>query len=895
MQRHYDFILIDGSSFLYRAFHALPPLHNSKGAPTGAIYGFIAMLKKLLNEFHPEFIAVVFDAKGKTFRDDLYEAYKAHRPKMPDDLQLQIEPLHQLIHAFGIPLLSVEGCEADDVIGTLVAQAIKRSCRCLIATSDKDMAQLVEGEQVVLLNTMTHVVLDEEGVKEKFGVPPTLIIDYLTLVGDSVDNVPGVPNVGPKTAAKWIQSYGDLDGIIKNAEKISGKVGENLRASIEQFPLSKQLLKIKQDVDLPCIFSDLKKSDENKSVLIKLFQELEFKSWLKELLEHSNETHTKSKNYQFITDEKSFNGVLKKIEATDLVAFDTETTSLDFLSAELVGISFSMDANEGFYIPIGHQKNIVAQQLDRNYVLMKLKSWFENPERKKIGHNLKYDLNILLNYQITIKGMTFDTLLESYVLQTSTRHDMDSLALKYLGHKTITFEDIAGKGKHQLTFDQIPLDIATEYAAEDADITLQLHEYLWPKIKENKNLRTVFESIEMPLMRVLAKMERRGVLIDPELLKQQSESLKSKINLLEEKIFYEAGLNFNLNSPKQLQEILYERMGIPVLEKTPTGQASTAESVLQELANNYEIAARILEYRSLSKLKSTYTDKLPLQIHPTTGRVHTSYNQAVVATGRLSSTDPNLQNIPIRTEEGRKIREAFIAPKGFQLVSADYSQIELRIMAHLSDDARLKEAFHDHEDIHSATASEIFGVPIEQVSGEQRRRAKAINFGLIYGMSSFGLAKQIDVSREDAQAYIDKYFQRYPGVKNYMDSIRAFAHEHQYVETIYGRRLYLPDINAQNMQRRKAAERAAINAPMQGSAADMIKLAMIATDKWLTQSDIHAHMLMQVHDELVFEVEEKKISEFVKMLESLMCENSVLKVPVTVEIGVGNNWRLAHE
>lgn len=890
------FVVVDGSSYLYRAFHALPPLHNSKGLPTGAVYGVINMLRKLINDYPTEHFAVVFDAKGKTFRDDLYQEYKANRPAMPDDLQLQIEPLHDIIHAMGIPLLMIEGCEADDVIGTLCQQAVAQNMKCIISTGDKDLAQLVNPD-IKLINTMTNTVLDEEGVKQKFGIPPKLIVDYLTLVGDSVDNVPGVEKVGPKTAVKWLEQYGSLANITERAEEFPGKIGENLRKALSFLPLSKQLVTIRCDIELPMSISNIKKQNADKEKLMVLYKELEFKSWLSELLSNQTETQTFEKHYQTITTQQQLEEWKHKLSSADLIALDTETNSLNVMSADLVGLSFSIKDHEAIYIPVAHDPEIAAQQLSRADVLEQLKLILENPTLKKVGHNLKYDINVLANHGIHLDGVCYDTLLESYVLQSVSRHDMDSLSLKYLGYKTITFEEVAGKGVHQVTFDKIPLKEATDYAAEDADVTLQLHEKLWPQVNEIAGVQKVFSNIEMPLVMVLARMERAGVLIDDALLKQQSSELGERILQLEKEAFSMAGQEFNLNSPKQLQEIFFEKMQFPIIEKTPTGQASTAENVLQELAHSFDLPKIILEFRSLTKLKTTYTDRLPEQINPKTNRVHTSYNQAGTSTGRLSSSDPNLQNIPVRTVEGRKIRQAFIAPPQFKIVSADYSQIELRIMAHLSQDQGLLDAFANNLDIHKATAAEIFGMKLNEVTSEQRRRAKAINFGLIYGMSSFGLAKQIGVDRHIAQEYIDLYFSRYPGVKHYMERTRQFAHHHGFVETLYGRRMYLSEINSRNIQRQKAAERAAINAPLQGTAADIIKIAMIEIDAWLQQEKMAARMLMQVHDELVFEVQQSLVDDFMVVLKKYMCDTfaTSLHVPILVDIGVGDNWGQAHD
>lgn len=888
-------ILIDGSSYFFRAFHALPPLTNSKGQPTGAIYGVVNMIKKLIKDYQPEELAVVFDAKGKTFRDEWYPEYKAHRPPMPQELSSQFAPLIELLEAMGIPILIIEGVEADDVIGTLATQATEQGVPVVISTGDKDMAQLVN-EHISLINTMNNSTMDIEGVKEKFGVMPNQVIDYLTLIGDSVDNVPGVTKCGPKTAVKWLTEYQTLDNLIHNANQIGGKIGEYLRASIPQLPLSKKLVTIKTDVSLPLGWGELKPNAMNKERLIALMRELEFKNWLKELLsdEESYDHNAKQVqvSFELITTNQQLSHWLNQLEQCDAFCIDTETTSLDIMMAEVVGISLAIEEGKAAYIPFTHTDG--NPQLLREEVLTALKPILENPAIKKIGQNLKYDYSVLKNYDITLKGIYYDTMLESYVLNSgSGRHDMDSLALKYLGHKTISYEEIAGKGVKQLRFDQIPVDKAGAYAAEDADITLQLHHKLYPLIPES--VHNVFGNIEMPLVTVLADMERTGVLIDATTLKQHGERLKERIRTLEEEALHLAGRPFNLNSPKQLQEILFDSHKLPIIAKTPTGQASTAESVLQELAYDYRLAAVILEYRSLTKLVSTYIDALPKKINPKTKRVHTSYNQAITATGRLSSSEPNLQNIPIRSEEGRLIRTAFIAPKDNLILAADYSQIELRIMAHLSQDENLLKAFANGWDVHAATASEIFQIPLEEINNEQRRRAKAINFGLIYGMSSFGLAKQIGVERQDAQHYIDTYFQRYPKVLEYMNRTRHQAHHQGYVETLFGRRLYLPEINARNLMRQKAAERTAINAPMQGTAADIIKNAMICIAKWQNSHEKPpARMIMQVHDELVFEVNKNTIESSKEIIRELMEHTVTLSVPLVVSIGTGANWDAAH-
>lgn len=892
-------ILVDGSSYLFRAYHALPPLNNSKGQPTGAIYGVINMLRKLRKDYDPIYFAVVFDPKGKTFRHDLYEDYKANRTVMPDELQGQIQPLFELIKAMGLPLIIVDGMEADDVIGTLTQHALQENRPVLISTGDKDLAQLVN-DKVTLINTMSGTLLDPPGVLEKFGVKPSQIVDYLTLVGDTVDNLPGIPKVGPKTAVKWLSDYGNLAGVIAQADKIPGKIGENLRATLDKIPLYKELVTIKCDVPYEFDLENLKPKAPDQAKLIEIFKELEFKSLLSEALNATSaeipviSRETIEKDHQLILTEAEFLAWVTRLEQTEIFAFDTETTSLDDMIAELVGVSFAINIGEAAYVPFGHHYMGAPAQLKKAFVLEYLKPILENPNIKKIGQNLKYDMKVLANDDITLRGVAYDTMLESYVLDSSSRHDMGTLALKYLGQQTIAFTDIAGKGAKQLTFNQIALEEAAPYAAEDADITLQLQATLWPRIACEPGLSFVFNQIELPLLPILAKLERTGVLIDKQLLQAQSTVLAKEINKLEQQVYLLADSVFNLSSPKQLQEILFEKMGLPVLEKTPTGQPSTAESVLSELAHDYELPALILKHRSLSKLKSTYTDKLPLQINSNTGRVHTSYNQTGAGTGRLSSSDPNLQNIPIRSEEGRQIRQAFIAPPGYKIVALDYSQIELRIMAHISGDEGLIKAFASGQDIHRATAAEVFGIPLDEVSDNQRRSAKAINFGLIYGMSAFGLAKQLGVDRKEAQAYVDLYFQRYPGVKAYMEAIRVQAHERGYVETIYGRRLYLPEISSRNKQRVQASERAAINAPMQGTAADIIKLAMIRVDHWLNESKVDVRMIMQVHDELVFEVAEKDLERALEHIENAMTEVKELNVPIYVETGIGDNWDEAH-
>lgn len=891
-------ILIDGSSYFFRAFHALPPLTNSKGQPTGAVYGVANMIKKLIKDYRPEEIAVVFDAKGKTFRDEWYPEYKAHRPPMPQELSSQFQPLIQLLTIMGLPLLIIDGVEADDVIGTLAKQASEQGIPVVISTGDKDMAQLVN-EQVTLINTMSNYTMDIAGVKEKFGVEPAQIVDYLTLIGDTSDNVPGVNKCGPKTAVKWLSEHQTLDNLLAQAHAIGGKIGEYLRASIPQLPLSKKLVTIKTDVDLPLRVGELQPKAVAKEELIELVRELEFKNWLKELLETTEnqadaamQARPTPSTYELITTQTQLDNWLQQLENCQQFCIDTETTSLDIMVAEIVGISLAIEEKIAAYIPFIHTDG--SPQLEREAVFAAIKPILENPAIKKIGQNIKYDYSVLKNHGIHLQGLAYDTMLESYILNSGAgRHDMDTLSLKYLGHKTITFEEIAGKGAKQLRFDEIPVATASVYAAEDADITLQLHHKLYPMMAES--LRSVFTELEMPLIPVLAEMELRGVLIDAHILEQHGTRLKERIKILEEEAIQLAGKPFNLSSPKQLQEILFTEQQIPVIAKTPTGQPSTAESVLQELAFDYRLAAVILEHRGLTKLVSTYIDALPKKINAQTGRVHTSYNQAVAATGRLSSSEPNLQNIPIRNEEGRLIRTAFIAPPGQVILAADYSQIELRIMAHLSQDENLLTAFANGWDIHTATAAEIFHLAREEVSSEQRRRAKAVNFGLIYGMSAFGLAKQIGVERHDAQHYIDTYFQRYPKVLEYMNRTRQQAHEQGYVETLCGRRLYLPEINARNLMRQKAAERTAINAPMQGTAADIIKKAMISIAHWQNaQEKPSARMIMQVHDELVFEVAEQEVDASSATIRQIMEHALPLSVPLLVSIGSGANWDAAH-
>ncbi|MCH7853525.1 MAG: DNA polymerase I [Proteobacteria bacterium] len=897
-------VLVDGSSYLYRAYHALPALTTSRGEPTGAIHGVLNMLNKLAREQETEHFVVVFDAPGKTFRDDLYAEYKANRPPMPDDLRSQVEPILDAIKGMGLPLLRIEGVEADDVIGTLCRRAVAAGMEVLVSTGDKDMAQLVS-DKVTLVNTMSDTLLDRDGVKNKFDVYPEQIIDYLGLVGDSADNIPGVPKVGPKTAAKWLREYGSIEGIIEHADEIKGKVGESLREHIEQLRLSQKLATIVQDVDLPQQLDELTRGAVDEEALTELFVHFEMNTMLRQLREKSNKIDSAASaapaasrsrgDFETVLTKEAFDKWLQKIGSAELVALDTETTSINYMQAELVGISLATQTGEAAYIPVAHDYPGAPQQLAREYVLSAMKPFLEDAQAKKVGHHLKYDAHIFARYGIRLRGMAFDSMLESYVLNSvATRHDMNSVARYYLNAETIHFEDVAGKGVKQLTFNQVELELAAPYAAEDADITLQLHEKIWADISKNEALKHLYETVEQPLVQVLFAMEETGVLVDRDMLNKQSAELASTMLEIQKKAHELAGGPFNLGSPKQLQQILFEKLELPVVRKTPKGQPSTAEDVLQELAADYELPRVILEYRSLSKLKSTYTDKLPLQICESTGRIHTSYHQAVAATGRLSSTDPNLQNIPIRTPEGRRIRQAFIAPEGNVLLAADYSQIELRIMAHLSADKGLLGAFAEGRDIHQATAAEVFGVALDEVSKDQRRSAKTINFGLMYGMSAFGLAKQLNVSRGEAQEYIDQYFDRYPGVKAYMDNTRASAKECGFVETIYGRRLYLPEINARNVQRRQYAERSAINAPMQGTAADIIKMAMISVQNWLLQNDIKARMIMQVHDELVFEVACDSIDGIRDEIIRLMSAAATLDVPLVVDAGVGKNWDEAH-
>jgi len=909
-------VLVDGSSYLYRAYHALPPLTTSKGQPTGAVRGVISMLRSLIKQYPDSVIAVIFDAKGKTFRDEIFAEYKAQRPPMPDDMRPQVQPIHDIINAMGLPLLVIEGVEADDVIGTLAVQAAEKDLPVVISTGDKDMAQLVT-PLVTLVNTMSNSVYDREGVIEKFGIPPELIIDFLALMGDKVDNIPGVPGVGEKTALGLLQGLGSIDEIYNNLEAVrelgfrgAKKMPEKLAEHEEMARLSYLLATIKTDVALSVHADDLKHTALDEQALLALFNEYEFKSWINELNpkataksnsigDDSSKSPPKapspSGEYTIILDEKTFEQWLDKLKNSELFAFDTETTSLNYMEAEIVGVSFAVEAGKAAYVPCGHDYIDAPAQLSRETVLSKLKPLLEDENQKKVGQHLKYDRNVLLNYDITLNGIAFDTMLESYVTNSvASRHDMDSLASFYLDKQTIHFTDIAGKGAKQLTFNQIALEQAGPYAAEDADITLQLHQTLKPLMEQAPSLVEVYQTIENPLIPILSDIERQGALIDAKQLGQQSLEIGERLVALEKEAFDLAGEPFNLSSPKQLGVILFEKLEHPIIKKTPKGAPSTAEEVLQELALDYPLPKILIEHRSLSKLKSTYTDKLPQMINPRTGRVHTSYHQAVAATGRLSSTDPNLQNIPIRTAEGRRIRQAFVAPAGYKLVAADYSQIELRIMAHLSDDAGLTNAFNHNLDVHRATAAEVFDTELDAVTTDQRRSAKAINFGLIYGMSAFGLAKQLGLGRHDAQQYIDRYFERYPGVKQYMEQTRAIAAEQGYVETIFGRRLYLPEINAKNGMRRQAAERTAINAPMQGSAADIIKRAMIDVQRWLSKDNIDARIIMQVHDELVLEINQDIAETVSQQLCEKMAQAASLSVPLLVEAGIGDNWDEAH-
>ena len=899
-------VLVDGSSYLFRAFHALPPLTNTQGRPTGVTYGVINMLRRLEREYPDAHIAVVFDAKGPTFRHESFAEYKANRPPMPDDLAVQIAPTQDLVRALGLPLLVVDGVEADDVIGTLARRAAGRGEQVLISTADKDLAQLVDAH-VRLVNTMSNTVLDVAGVEDKFGVPPALIADFLALTGDTVDNIPGVPKVGPKTAAKWLQQYGSLDDVMAHADDIGGKVGENLRATLEQLPLYRELATVRCDVALDIDPDNLNRGAPDVETLRRLLGELEFKSWLKELEEgapggpaadapgDSAAPGIDRDAYETVLDAAALDRWCERLAAAGVFAFDLETDSLDAVTARVVGVSFACEPGQAAYVPVGHDGPGAPEQLSAETVLGRLKPLLEAAPSRVVGQGFKFDYTVLAQHGIGVAGPAFDTMLESYVLDsTASRHDMDTLSARHLGHTPITFKEVAGSGKKQLTFNQVDIDTATRYAAEDADVTLRLHRHFWPQIEAEPALRRVFETIEMPLLPVLSRIERHGVLIDAALLRRQSAELAESMQRLEAQAHDLAGRPFNLGSPLQIQQILYDEQKLPVLGRTPKGQPSTAEDVLQELALHYPLPRVILEHRGLSKLRSTYTDKLPAQLNPATGRVHTSYHQAVASTGRLSSSDPNLQNIPVRTAEGRRIRQAFIAPEGCVLLAADYSQIELRIMAHLSGDAGLRRAFAEGADVHRATAGEIFGVGADGVSAEQRRAAKAINFGLIYGMSAFGLAQQLNIDRGAAQRYVDQYFERYPGVRAYMDATREQARERGYVETVFGRRLYLPDIRAGNAQRRQYAERTAINAPMQGTAADLIKLAMIRIDRWLRDSGEPARMIMQVHDELVFEVPRDGVAAVRDEVVALMSADNPLDVPLEVETGIGANWDEAH-
>ena len=919
-------LLVDGSSYLYRAFHAMPDLRNAEGAPTGAIYGMINMLRRLRQDYSAAYIACVFDAKGKTFRDDLYPEYKANRASMPEDLVLQIEPIHEVVRALGWPILMIEGIEADDVIGTLSVQATQAGLSTVISTGDKDLAQLVN-DNVTLINTMSNEKLDRAGVIAKFGVPPERIVDYLTLVGDTVDNVPGVEKVGPKTAVKWLTQYDSLDGVISHATDIGGVVGENLRKTLDWLPQARTLVTVKCDCDLSAqmqsISETLNQQEENTEAMRAFFSRMGFRTWLRELNAESTADNTESSDASNVTSSSSINSdgeqqaalfavapvethyelVLTQeqltkwcaiVEQAELTAVDTETTSLDTMQAQLVGISLCTEAGTAAYIPVAHQYPGVAEQLSRADVLAALKPWLENPSKAKVGQHLKYDSHVFANHGIQVQGITQDTLLESYVLESHKKHDMDSLSLRWLNRKTISYEEICGKGASQIGFEEVSLETALNYAAEDADVTLQLHQAMWPRLESNDKLRFIYEKIELPVSRVLQQVERNGVLIDSDLLAKQSAEIGQRLLEIEKQAHELAGQPFNLNSPKQLGEIFFDKLKLPVVKKTPSGSPSTDEEVLQKLAEDYPLPKVLLEYRSLAKLKSTYTDKLPKMVNAATGRVHTNYGQAIAVTGRLSSNDPNLQNIPIRTAEGRRIREAFIAPVGSVIVSADYSQIELRIMAHLSGDENMLRAFAAGEDIHRATAAEIFGLALSEVSGEQRRYAKVINFGLMYGMSAFGLAGNLGIERAAAQMYMEKYFTRFSGVKQFMDDVRQQAKSQGYVETVFGRRLWLPEINSPNGPRRQGAERAAINAPMQGTAADLIKLAMIDVQKWLTASQMKTLMVMQVHDELVLEVPENELALVKEKLPALMAEVAQLKVPLLAEVGVGPNWDQAH-
>ncbi|MGV8898476.1 MAG: DNA polymerase I [Burkholderiaceae bacterium] len=912
---HKTLLLVDGSSYLYRAFHALPDLRNSEGAPTGAMYGMINMLRRLRHDYPAAYMACVFDAKGKTFRDDLYPQYKAQRAAMPEDLVRQIAPIHEATRAMGWPILMIEGIEADDVIGTLAVEAVKHGMDTVISTGDKDLAQLVN-DHVMLINTMSNEKLDHAGVVTKFGVPPERIVDYLSLIGDTVDNVPGVSKVGPKTALKWLAEYDTLEGVMQNAANIKGVVGENLRTALDWLPQAKVLVTVKTDCDLSVqmqsIPASLQQLPEDREAMLALFSRYGFKSWLRELNNQlpdqvghsatptgpnalaSSAPATVEKQYETVLTEADLERWLATISAATLTSIDTETTSLEPMLARLVGISLCCEPGIAAYIPLAHCYQDAPPQLSTEFVLSRLQPWLEDASQNKVGQNLKYDSHVFANHDVTLRGICHDTLLESYVFESHKPHNMDSLALRHLNHKTISFADVCGKGASQICFDQVEIGVATEYAAEDADITLQLHQAMWPEVEADAGLTFIYEKIELPTAVTLQKIERNGVLIDTELMGKQSNQLGKRMLELEQKAYEFAGQPFNLNSPKQLGEIFFDKLKLPVVKKTPSGAPSTDEEVLQKLAEDYPLPKILLEYRGLAKLKSTYTDKLPKMVNPQTGRVHTNYAQAVAVTGRLASNDPNLQNIPIRSVEGRRIREAFIAPAGSVIVSADYSQIELRIMAHLSGDANMLRAFAAGEDIHRATAAEIFGVTPLEVSSEQRRYAKVINFGLIYGMSAFGLAGNLGIERAAAQQYIDKYFARFSGVKRFMDDTKLEAKSRGYVETVFGRRLWLPEINSPNGPRRQGAERAAINAPMQGTAADLIKLAMVAVQDWLEQDSMQSLMIMQVHDELVLEVPQTELAIVRDRLPAIMAGVAKLKVPLTAEVGVGNNWDEAH-
>ena len=901
-------LLVDGSSYLYRAYHAMPDLRGPDGGPTGALYGIINMLRRMRKEVTAEYSACVFDAKGKTFRDDWYADYKANRPSMPEDLAQQIEPIHVAVRALGWPLLMIDGVEADDVIGTLSVAAEKRGMKVIVSTGDKDLAQLVT-DRVTLINTMTNETLDRAGVLAKFGVPPERIVDYLSLIGDTVDNVPGVEKCGPKTAVKWLTQYDTLDGIVAHANEIKGAVGDNLRKALDFLPMARKLVTVDTACDmtphLTSIEESLASRAEARDELRDIFARHGFKTWLREVEvaevvegpgagEDVAPVIDGERHYDTVQTWEQFDTWLAKITAAEITAFDTETTALDPMLAQLVGISLSVEPNSAAYIPVGHRGPDHPVQLPRDEVLAKLKPWLESADHKKVGQHMKYDEQVLANYGIVMDGIEHDTLLQSYVLESHRTHDMDSLALRHLGIKTIKYEEVAGKGAGQIGFDEVALAQAAEYAAEDADITLRLHQALYPQVAADEGLKRVYSDIEVPTSRVLRKMERTGVLIDAEKLRLQSNEIATRLIELETEAYTLAGGEFNLGSPKQIGQIFFEKLQLPVVKKTPSGAPSTDEEVLQKLAEDYPLPKLLLEHRGLSKLKSTYTDKLPRMVNAQTGRVHTNYAQAVAVTGRLASNDPNLQNIPVRTAEGRRIREAFIAPPGHKLVSADYSQIELRIMAHISGDASLLRAFAQGEDIHRATAAEIFSVTPLEVSSDQRRVAKVINFGLIYGMSAFGLAANLGITRDAAKLYIDRYFARYPGVASYMDETRASAKSKGYVETVFGRRLWLPEINGGNGPRRQAAERAAINAPMQGTAADLIKKSMIAVQDWLEASNTGTRMIMQVHDELILEVPDSELSEVRKRLPELMCGVATLKVPLVAEVGAGANWEEAH-